>query len=284
MGRDAWFRGTCLCMILALAACGKPARQREPAPSLDARAAPATATLPSGAAPDEGPPPDPAQDGRPDRTKIDDVSRRLQALQDQLAASDSQLIASARGSFQRGAQPDVRAAVLTYSSALQGQAAATPAPPRVTRCYARAADSLGQARDALAAEQRMRHEQAQNILGASYRPIALADFAPIAGDTTADPKAQAVKAALAQARAQAAQCGAAAPRPNKAVGASNSTSRRVALSDNATSQPPPQPEASSPSPSASAPSTGVSPAGPAAPPKHRGGLLERLFGGGKHEP
>ena len=284
MVRAAVFSGTWFCVILALAGCGKPAREREQTPPADARAVPATAALANGAASEAGPPPDPAQDSRPDRTKIDDVGKRLQALQDQLAASDSQLITSVRGSFQRGAQGDVRAAVLTYSSAIGGQAAATPGPPKVTACYARAADSLGAARDALAAEQETRHEQTQTILGVSYRPIALADFAPLAGDATADPKAQAVRAALAQAQAKAAACGVTAPRPNRAGAPPGSPGRAVAYSPSAMTQPATQPEAGASSPSAAASSPGVSPAAPAAPPKHRGGLLERLFGGGKHEP
>ena len=285
MVRATSFSGTWFCVILALAGCGKAAKEREQTPPAEAGAVPAAAALPNGVAPDAGPPPDPAQDSRPDRTKIDDVSKRLQALQDQLAASDSQLITSVRGSFQRGAQAEVRTAILTYSSAIQGQAAATPAPPKVTACYARAADSLGAARDALAAEQQMHHQQAQAILGVSYRPISLADFAPLVGETTADPKAQAVAAALAQAQAKAAACGAAAAHTNRAGGPPGSQRRAAAYSPSGTSQPQSQAEAGSASATASAPpSPGVSPAGPAAPPKHRGGLLERLFGGGKHEP
>ncbi len=285
MARAALFSGTWFCVILALAGCGKPAKEREQAPPADARVVPATAALPDSAAPNAGPPPDPAQDSRPDRTKVDDVSKRLQALQDQLAASDSHLITSVRGSFQRDAQAEVRTAILTYSSAIQGQAAATPAPPKLTACYARAADSLGAARDALAAEQQMRHQQAQAILGVSYRPISLADFAPLVGETTADPKAQVVGSALAEAQAKAAACGAAAARTNRAGGPLGSQRRAAAYSPSGTSQPQSQAEAGSPSPPASAPpSPGVSPAGPAAPAKHRGGLLERLFGGGKHEP
>ncbi|HEX7760463.1 MAG TPA: hypothetical protein VF459_13230 [Caulobacteraceae bacterium] len=227
------------------------------------------------------PPVDAAHDERPDPVKVDDFSKRLQGLEDQLAASDARLMASVRGSFQRGGQADARASVLTYSAALRSQAAVTPPLPKLTGCYGRTASALGEARDVLTREQARRGDQAQTILAVSYRPLALVDFAPLVNDASGGPATPTVQAALAKARTEATACSVAAARPKIEVTTSR-PERRVAVSPTSAAASP-QAVVEAPPPTA-APSSAASPAAATAPPKRRTNLLERLFGGGQHEP
>ncbi|MGA0603137.1 hypothetical protein ACO2Q3_20690 [Caulobacter sp. KR2-114] len=273
--------GLAVLVALAVAGCGRSAAPRTdsaagPKAPVAAPAGPIVGAVPA----DLSPPPDPATDSRPDAVKLEDAASRLQALQDRLGTDDAQLIAGVRTALQGGRQDDARTVISRYVAALAAEAAVTPAP-KATGCHARALAPLQQAADALARERADRTAKAQAMLALNYRPLTLADLAPLAPGQAPDPAAQAVADALARARAQTAACAAAPPparpRPPRAAYAPEPYPGRAPMTPSAPAQPASAPSAASP---AAAPA-GASPA-PAAKPHKT--LLERIFGGGHHDP
>jgi hypothetical protein len=263
---------------LLLAGCGKSGPAGEATPAAVSAAAVSSAPSPAIANPDAlAPAVDPAVDGRPEPVKLADFSTRLQAQRDVLATADSQLIGQVRGALQRGAQADARAALTAYSGLVANLIAATAQPPRFTGCLLKASAPSVQAHDTLAALLAVRRDKVRTVLAVTYRPLALADLAALASDTSSPSGTDPVETGLASAQAAATACAAAQNRPVR-VAAPRHARERYVVPYSTASEPeaPPavEPPRAEPVPTPTAP--------PPPPVKHKPNLLERLFSGGNH--
>ena len=248
--RAVFFIGASSMAIAALAACGPSPGKSDGAETANS-ASPVAAV--SGAAPQAAafaPPLDPDKDDRPDRVKVDDFARRIEAQQDALVAADAAFIQNARTALQGGSPDGAHSALMSYKATVQGQIAAMPQTPRLAGCFDRAKAAGGQARDAAISALSDRSDKIQTLTAVAYRPLSLADFGPLATAAAAQPQAAAqVKALLGKARAAVAGCGAGAP-----AGTSHYTYARV-------------PQAAAPSSGAPAPTAALAqPAAPVAQP------------------
>jgi len=209
---------------LALAACSRsggstPAAQEtgkgeETEANATAATGQAIANLP--------PMPDPASDKRPDKVKLADFLDRIEAGQASLAAADATVIRNARTALQAGDERAARIALAGYRAEIGRELAALPQPPLLAGCYAPAktpADSAAAGAEAMLADRR---DGAAGAVGTGARPMALADFGPLATTISETAPADALKADLAQARSAAAVCVEARSRASAARSTSSS--------------------------------------------------------------
>jgi hypothetical protein len=210
MGRmTGSFRGVATVLAaLALAACSRPnghaPAAQEAATGVETEA---NATAATGMAmPNLPPMPDPASDRRPDKVKLADFLGRVEAGQASLATADAIVIRNARTALQAGDERAARIALAGYRAEIVRELTALPRPPRLAGCYAAAkgpADSVAADAAAMLADRR---DKADSAVGTGARPMALADFGPLATTIAEPAPTDLLKAEVAQARSAPPAC------------------------------------------------------------------------------
>ena len=200
-------------LALALAACS---RSSGPEPTSSGSAAANAVPAAAGpAAPALPPMPDAAHDDRPDKVKLVDFLGRIEAQQASLAAADAAVIRQARTALSAGDEPGARIALASYQTEIGRELAALPQSPRLVGCFAQAREAADNAAAGAAAMLADRRDKAAGAVGSGARPLALADFGPLATDIGQPAPGDAIKADVARARAATADCGE-TPRPRAA--------------------------------------------------------------------
>jgi hypothetical protein len=237
---------------LALAACSRQSGQSTPNSTATTAAAPANvaapASQPAAFNPPLAPMPSPESDQRPDNVKLDDFLGRIEGEQASLAAADAVVIRDARTALLAGSAQGAKIALATYRAELARELAALPQPPRLSGCYARARNPAETAVGTASGMLAERQAKAAAIGAAADRPLALADFGPLATDISSRTAADAVRASVTTAHGIAAECESAEVRSHRA-----GPTAQAAASEPASAQapqvisPPPMPAAAGPS-------------------------------------
>jgi hypothetical protein len=205
------FRGLAtLLAALALAGCSRPSGHAPAAqgtgtgPAVETEA---NATAASGQAISDQPPmPDPASDKRPDKVKLADFLSRIEAGQASLAAADATVIRNARTALQAGDERAARIALAGYRAEVVRELTALPQPPRLAGCYATAKGPADSVAGGVAAMLADRRDKADTAVGTGARPMALADFGPLATTIAEPAPADLLKTEVAQARSAPPAC------------------------------------------------------------------------------
>jgi hypothetical protein len=240
-------------LLAAVVGCGPAPKQAGQAEAPSANTTAAGLTAPQSADTALLPPmPDPDHDARPDRAKADDFAAHLERLQANMAAVDADFLGRVRTAMQTPSQADAERVLADYRTLIAADAAALPAGPRLSGCFARASAPNATAEAAVAAMLSDRRDKADAVAGVTDRPLTLADFGGLATDIATGVGAADAKADLAAARASVAGC-----REAPAAAARPPVARPVA----------------------SAPAPTPSPAPPAQHPAKKPGFFQRMFGG-----